>query len=107
MLNGTMFASLYDWEDEQWREKHPVITVFTPDDVVRIKVLAAFETDTKSFVYIIPSGADLKDYFVNRLSEKMFPELDTQIGVENKLVTLSTCTTTSKMRFVVVGQTDF
>ncbi len=107
MLNGTMFASLYEWEDEKWREEHPIITVFTPDDVVRVKVLAAFETDTKSFVYTIPSGEELKEYFVNRLSEKIFPELDTKISVENKFVTLSTCTTTSKTRFVVVGQTDF
>ena len=69
--------------------------------------MAAFETDMKSFVYTIPSGEDLKEYFVNRLSENMFDGLDAQIGVENKFVTLSTCTTTSKTRFVVVGQTDF
>ena len=107
MLNGTMFASLYEWEDETFRREHPIITLFTPDGVVRVKVLAAFETDMKSFVYTIPSGEDLREYFVNRLTEKMFPELDAQIGAENKFVTLSTCTKTSKTRFVVVGQTDF
>ncbi len=114
MKNGTMFATLLDYADEEFWEAHPTIHFDTLDKEGEYKVLAAFYTQA----YKVDDGNVVRYYDYTDLTEKtVFAEYigyisdaelyDTGITAEcgDQLLTLTTCSYhTSYGRFVVVAK---
>ena len=114
MKNGTMFASLLDYADPEYRKEHPVIRFDTPAASGEYEVMAAFYSEA----YPQDAGGVFRFYQYTDLSEpSVFAEYveqvrqaalyDTGVAAEygSGLLTLCTCSYhTENGRFVVVAR---
>lgn len=56
MDDGTMFATLENWQDQAFFDAHPVLWLFTPEQTYRIMPFSAYQTNAYSETYSIFSG---------------------------------------------------
>ncbi|MDR3766600.1 MAG: class B sortase [Butyricicoccus sp.] len=47
MKNGTLFASLKQYQNQSYYEAHPLLYLYTPEKTLTIRLFSAYETDTK------------------------------------------------------------
>lgn len=93
MNNGTMFASLHLYEDQDFWREYPNVYAAADGGVYRWEVFAAWEAGVTSQVYA--TGFDTpeeRQAFVDLCLEAS--QIDTGVvpGPEDRLLTLSTCT---------------
>lgn len=109
MLNGSMFASLHNFEDKSFFDDNNTIFVMTKDKLFTYLVYSAYTyddrhilnsfslNDDKSFREFLDSTLDPHSYDCN-VREGV------QLTTENKILTLSTCTSgASNTRYLVQG----
>ena len=105
MKNGTMFASLVKYQDQEYYEKHPVMYLYTPGQRMKLEILAGYTTDIEDSVYTIPTTKEGRDELVKHVLQKSNFTSKASVTGEDKLVTLSTCTYEYEdARFVVIGK---
>lgn len=112
MLSGKMFASLLNYESEEYYRKYKYIQFNTLDGEGVYEVIAAFRSklqkpNYKGFRYYKFFGskneAEFNDYVYNCRINTPYNTADAQYG--DKLITLSTCAYHAKDgRFVVVAK---
>lgn len=106
MKNGSMFASIVEYRNQEYYEKHPIIDLYTPDMDYEIHVFSA---------YIAPAGDTYSTLFFNTREEHArfideitsLSDIKTDITVEpyDKIVTLATCTYEyDNARYIVHGK---
>lgn len=95
MRNGTVFASLMDYEDQSYRDEHPYIYIVTDNDLRRYEIFSAYEAGITSDTYrlYLPDDAAKQaalDHFINSsvLERGLIPT------ISDHILTLSTCTGT-------------
>ncbi len=113
MKNGSMFASILNYEKKSYWEEHKIIKLDTMYEQAEYEVIAAFRAR------IVPDGQDGFRYYLytNLTEESKFNEYIAQVeqhaifetGIEaeygDQLLTLSTCAYhTTDGRFVVVAK---
>ena len=106
MKNGSMFASLHSYGEEGYYEDHPFMFISTPDKDYRLDLIAGFVTEPTSFAYIRNFDSDVQflGYIENIKSLSDF-DSDVEVGAEDHVVSLSTCTyEVDDGRYVVVGK---
>lgn len=111
LKNGTMFAPLHEFEDENKIKEDRYIYIYTEEKTYVYQIFAAYEYNnihllanydlTNQYVYEqyikdIYNLADTSDKVVNVRE-------DIIVTKEDKIITLSTCTNNSDTRFLVVG----
>ena len=96
MLNGSMFASLHNFNDEDFFEKNNTIFIFTKDKVLTYLVYSAYQyddrhilnsfdmSDEKSFQSYLDSTLEKRPYYCN-VREGI------TLNTNDKILTLSTC----------------
>ena len=97
MKDGSMFAGLHRYKDEQYLKEHNEIFIYTPDAIRKYKIFAAYRSDNRHLLYYYNSGENPEDRirFLDDIREQrsmcyyMDPELE--IDEEDKILTLSTC----------------
>ena len=105
MKNGTMFASLVKYQDQEYYERHPVMYLYTPGQRMKLEILAGYTTDIEDSVYTIPTTKEGRDELVKHVLQKSNFTSKALVTGEDKLVTLSTCTYEYEdARFVVIGK---
>ncbi len=62
MLNGSMFATLYNFSDKTFFDEHPYFYIYTADRKLTYEVVSAFEYDSRH----IMNSFDFKDDAVFR-----------------------------------------
>ncbi len=92
MGNHTMFASLVNYADPAYYEENPVLILETPEASYYLEVFSGYTTKSVSEAYRQDLGEDeIYLGFLNRIREcSDFPS-DVEVGVEDRIVTLSTC----------------
>ena len=106
MNDGSMFAKLMKYEDEEYFKKNPYFYIYTLNGTVyRLKVMSVMKTDDKSEAYTRDFASDtaFKTFVKKMLSNSIY---DTGVEAEDveKMVTLSTCTNrASNERWLVQG----
>ena len=107
MADGSMFASLPAYEDEEYCRAHPVILLDTPAGEREFTVLAAFRTEVGGIPYRDYAGALDAERFAEYLALVRAAAIyDTGISAEpgDTLLTLSTCAYHAiDGRFVVIA----
>lgn len=109
MKDGSMFASLHDFEDSQVFEENPYIFIYTPEKTYVYQIFAAYKYNAIHLIY----NFDLNnsEVFQNYL-EQIFEirdmdaniRKDVSVNADNHIITLSTCITGEKnKRFLVQG----
>jgi len=92
MGNHTMFASLVNYGDQAYYEENPVLILETPEASYHLEVFSGYTTKSVSEAYRQDLEEDeIYQGFLNRIREcSDFPS-DVEVGVEDRIVTLSTC----------------
>lgn len=109
MLNGTMFASLHDFSDKDFFDENELMYIYIDGHILTYKIFAAYEYDDRHILNSFEFHDDevysryLKDCLNPHSSNAMVRE-GVELTVEDKILTLSTCTNyNSNNRFLVQG----
>ena len=107
MKNGTMFASLQNYDEQWYYEQHPVMYYLTKDHDYKIDVFASYETSSNSdaFTMFFDSAQTYQTYLENRWSQSRIDTSWLPMSVEDNIITLSTCSYGfDNARYVVQGK---
>lgn len=109
MLNGTMFAGLHKFSDEDFFNENEYIYIYIDGHILTYRVFAAYEYDDRHILNSFDFYKDevyeqyLKDCLNPHSSNSIVRE-DTVLTKDDKILTLSTCTNyNSNNRFLVQG----
>ena len=93
MNDGSMFASLADYKQAGFYDKHPVLYYYTPNQNYLLEVFCAFVTGPDSDVYTFNFSSDqeFQRYLESWRSRSNF-DTDVEVGGSDRIMTLSTCT---------------
>lgn len=109
MLDGSMFASLHDFSDSEFFEENDTLYIYIPGHILTYKIFAAYDYDDRHIMNSFNFYDDevyeqyLKDCLNPHATNAIVRE-GTELTLDSKLITLSTCTNyNSSMRFLVQG----
>lgn len=102
MKNGSMFACLRNWADQDFYEEHPRMWLFTPEGDYLILLFSGYTTraDSETYTLFTGSGRELESYLAACAEKSDFqadfqPDFqaggDSRDGSEERYVVLSTC----------------
>ena len=93
MGDGSMLASIVEYKDQAYYDEHPVMYLNTPEGNYRLEVVCGFITwyDSRVYKYMFESRTEFEDWFTLMRSYSDFT-CDVEVGIDDRLVTLSTCT---------------
>lgn len=92
MRDGSMFACLDKWAEENFYEEHPVMWLLTPAQDYRIDIFAGYTTSGYSETYTIYTGPceELDAYLEKCVAQSDF-QTDIAVDGTERYVVLSTC----------------
>lgn len=113
MKDGSMFSDLTRYKNEKFLKEHSKILFVKSDGTYEYEIIAAFETkvlplNEEGFRYYsyseFKTAEELESYLSN-IRELTPYEIKSTVDLEDKLITLSTCSYhTEEGRFAVVGK---
>ena len=109
MLNGTMFAGLHKFSDKDFFEKNDTIEIFIDGHILTYKIFAAYEYDDRHILNSFEFHND--EVYAEYLNDCLNPHSSNaivregvELTIEDKILTLSTCTNyNSNKRYLVQG----
>lgn len=105
MINGSMFGGLAKYRNSEYFSKNQNIHIYTPDKVFNYRIFAAYVyNDTHILLnYSLTNIAQKVEYLEDIYSGKYGGNLreDLRVTASDKIITLSTCTSDKKERFLV------
>lgn len=105
MKNGTMFASLMDYRSPDYYEKHPTMYLYRTNHRYKLELIAGYTTNINDLIYSIPATKEERDEIIDRAYRVSSFISGINIGEEDKLITLSTCSYAyDDARYVVIGR---
>lgn len=92
MKNGSMFAVLDKWADQEFYEAHPVMWLLTPTQDYRIDLFSGYTTSAYAETYTVfqGNGEELNQYLARCVEQSVF-QTDVELDGEAHYVVLSTC----------------
>lgn len=103
MKDGSMFGSLRKYRDESYCREHPLFYYFSPFGNYVLYVVGAFDVMADSYIYEGIRTESEKEQFLYDLKALSGYSTATECGLNDRYITLSTCTNESEEgRFVVV-----
>lgn len=108
MLNGTMFASLHDFEEADFFDKHDKIYLYTPGHIYTYTIFAAYEYDNRHLLNSFDYSDD--EVWAEYLAYATDPKTmvvntrNVPVTIDDRILTLSTCVGWNKnARYLVQG----
>ena len=104
--DGTMFATLHYFEDENFFRSNEYLYIYTPGHILTYRIISAYKYDTRH----IMNSFDFKneevrrsyfDYVLNPMTFPMNVREGAELKIDDKLLILSTCMSTSAARYLV------
>ena len=105
MNNGTMFADLHKYTDQEYYNSHPVIQLLTPQGNYTLEIFAGYITglDADAWQLSFESDEEFEEWLEEAQEKSAFVS-SVIPTVEDRVVTLSTCSSSAnKTRFVLLG----
>ena len=107
MSNGSMFQNLHFYEDRAFFEKNREVIIYMPDKVLHYRIFAAYNTNDDHLLLNNDCFRDpgvfelfLQDIMAQR-SMSGFVDQNTQLSVNSRILTLSTCNAYDDQRYLV------
>ena len=107
MKNGSMFGLLRRFSTSgETYQKSKYFWIFTPDADYRYEIISAYTTGVVSDTYTLfkGPGKEFTDWMQTQVSHSEISTTPGELGVSDKIVTLSTCTGDDSTRYVVQGK---
>ncbi|MBE5959246.1 MAG: class B sortase [Lachnospiraceae bacterium] len=108
MLNGTMFAQLHKFKDPKFFKKHDTITIYLPKHILTYKIVSAYVYDDRHILntFNFNTKKGIKKYIKTVNNPKSITQNvreDFKATVDDRIITLSTCTSVDSQRYLVQG----
>lgn len=92
-IGNAMFGSLRFYSSYNYWASHPDVYVVTDDGIARYRIYAAYEAEVTSDTYVRQFSSDeQKQEFIDHGLARSAIDTGVRPGVEDRIVTLSTCT---------------
>ncbi len=105
MKDGSMFATLKKFQDEETFDKSKYFWIFTEDLIFQYRIFSArvvsWEGDTYRTTF---SEKKFSELIEASIEDSVVDNAGVKVDTDDKIVTLSTCTGDDETRFVVVGK---
>lgn len=106
MKNGTMFRTLHKFEDQQFFNDNRNIYIYTPTRVLQYRIFAAYtySDDRIVYYYKLNDPQDCQRYLdmvIDTAKKKGFLDESIPLNIDDKLITLVTCTSNDSTRWLV------
>lgn len=93
MKNGTMFAALENYKDQDFYEKNPVFWLITPEGSLRLEVFSVYVADEREHAWKLDfSCTEEKETWLQEIGKKSLISCHVSPETDDQVVTLSTCT---------------
>ena len=108
MKDGSMFADLHQFRKEKFFAEHEYIYVYTPGHILTYRIYSAFVYDNRhilnSFEFSDPvEYGEFLEQTLHPTSMKRQVRDGVSVTTDDRILTLSTCTTRSSERYLVEG----
>lgn len=104
MKNGSMFGKLKNFKEQEFYEENQYFTIYTQEAAYRFHIFSVQTVPVDDKIYTVGFGPDEEfKKFAIALQENSLYDTGVEVSGESKIVTLSTCTYSDKLRFVVHG----
>ena len=102
MKNGSMFAGIRKYVEKDFWESHKYIQLYTRTGLHIYKIYSGYTTGatSDSYKYSFASDESFQE-FLNQTKELSDYDTETELNLESKILTLSTCTGDTSKRYVV------
>ncbi len=107
MKDGSMFHSLTEYESKRYYDKHPVMQLITPKHEYDVEIFGVIRipADSTMYKYEFNSDEEKLNYLVQIKANSLIDIDNVEVGVDDKIVMLSTCTYEFEdARLVVYGK---
>ncbi len=108
MLDGSMFATLHNYEDETFFNSHPDFYVYTPTRKLTYRVVSAYDYDDRHILNSFDFSKN--EVFSDWLTAAQSPHsiysnvrTDVKLDLNSKMLVLSTCQNGGDGRYLVQG----
>lgn len=108
MKNQSMFGKLKFIKEQEKYKDSRYFWIITPEHKYRYTIFSAHVTPVSGDTYTLFSAPDQQflDYLNQMKKESQIPQIDIPLSMNDKIVTLTTCTSSDTSRFVVQGVLD-
>ena len=106
MKNGSMFAQLKNFsKNDETYKKSKYFWIFTPEKNYRYEIISAYTTGASSDTYTLfkGPGQEFHEYLEKIVGYSDIKTSAKDMNIQDKIVTLSTCTGNEATRYVVQG----
>lgn len=105
MKDESMFASLVEYQEQEYYEEHPVMYLYVPGHRYTLELIAGYITETDDLIYSIPATKKERDAVLENAYRLSNFEAGIIAEEEDRIVTLSTCSYAyDDGRYVVIGR---
>ena len=109
MLNGSMFASLHNFNDETFFNENNTIFVFTKDKILTYYIYSAYQYDDRHLLnsFDMSESTSFREFLDSTLLERPYycnVRKDIKLSDNDRIITLSTCMNGGgNVRYLVQG----
>lgn len=109
MLNGSMFASLHNFNDKEFFDNNNTIFVFTEDKLYTYLIYSAYQYDDRHILnsFDMNDASSFREYLDSTLLERPYycnVREDIRLSTDDRILTLSTCMNGGgNVRYLVQG----
>ena len=105
---GTMFATLHNFEDEDFFKANDTFYIYTPGHILTYKIVSAFKYDNRHIMNSFNfDDVEVRREFFNVVMNPMSIPMSVREGVtlknDDRIVVLSTCMADNTYRYLVCG----
>lgn len=106
MQNGSMFGKLSQFVNGDAYQNSKYFWILTPEVNYRYQIFSAYSTGVSSDTYtlFLGPGEEFLEYAQKMKANSAIETEDVEMGIRDKIVTLSTCTGNEATRLVVQGK---
>lgn len=108
MKDGSMFASLHNYEEEGFLEEHPFVYIYTPESKLTYQIFAVYNAGNVNLLDYYGNFEDVTAYqqYLTEIQSQYGEDgacIDTSVAVDasDRIITLSTCLGVETERFLV------
>ncbi len=109
MLNGTMFGQLKKFRNKEFFNENRNIYIYTPGHILKYEIISAFVYDDRHILnsFNFDAEDERQQFFNECLNPTSFTKQVLEgatLDVNDKIITLSTCTSNDSERYLVIGK---
>lgn len=107
MKNGSMFGTLKKFSEQETYDKNPYFWIFAPEFIYQYRIFSCSEVNKIGDPYRIRFlTEDFQNFINTSQSTSMLDNHGVEVTTQDRIVTLSTCTSDDSTRLIVQGKLE-